>query len=90
MKISSKRKQEYLAPSCYISSLKNTWQIRTCQDIEEPLFHGKEARIEDAELASKVYGWMDGYFNFAYCGFTPILATHQKRNATLLYTERYC
>lgn len=30
-----------------------------CQDIKEPLFHGKEARIEDAELASKVYGWMD-------------------------------
>lgn len=59
MKISSKRKQEYLAPSCYISSLKNTWQIWTCQDIKEPLFHGKEARIEDAELASKVYGWMD-------------------------------
>lgn len=58
MKISSKWKEEYLAPFGCISSFKNTLQILTCQDIKEPLFQWKEARKEGAEFGTKMDGWV--------------------------------
>lgn len=59
MKISSKWKQEYLAPFWCISSFKTTLQILKCQDIKEPLFQWKEARKEDAKFGTKMDdGWM--------------------------------
>lgn len=86
LKISSKWKQEYLAPFLCISAFKNTLQILTCQDIKEPFFQQKEAKREDAEVGSKMDGW---YFNFVSFGFISIVVMHQNTFCSTTTTKKH-